>query len=72
MEKLNQQAHASARDKSDEFVLEAFLTFDKLPTLVYDLILSEQWREKVYPYLEADIVGDRRCRSIRRSIAPSR
>ena len=57
MEKLNQQAHASARDKSDEFVLEAFLTFDKLPTLVYDLILSEQWREKVYPYLEADIVG---------------
>ena len=32
IEKLNQQAHASARDKSDEFVLEAFLTFDKLGT----------------------------------------
>ena len=38
IEKLNQQAHASARDKSDEFVLEAFLTFDKSATLIYDLI----------------------------------
>ena len=59
LEKLNMQAHASARDKSDEFVLEAFLTFDKMGALIYDLILSEQWRERVYPFLEADVVGAR-------------
>ena len=58
IEKLNQQAHASARDKSDEFVLEAFLTFDKLGCLIYDLILIETWREKVYPLLRAGIVGE--------------
>mmetsp|Transcript_1503 Transcript_1503/g.4396 ORF Transcript_1503/g.4396 Transcript_1503/m.4396 type:complete len:543 (-) Transcript_1503:1108-2736(-) len=57
LEKLNQQAHASARDKHDEFVLEAFLTFDKLGALVYDLILVETWRERVYPLLEDLICG---------------
>ena len=57
IEKLNQQAHASARDKSDEFVLEAFLTFDKLGTLIYDLILIETWRERVYPLLVEHLVG---------------
>lgn len=57
VEKLNQQAHASARDKSDEYVLEAFLTFDKLGTLIYDLILIEAWRERVYPLLVDHLVG---------------
>jgi hypothetical protein len=39
MEKLNLQAHQSARGHTDEFVLEAFITFDKLPFLVRDVIL---------------------------------
>ena len=30
LERLNLQAHQSAQGKTDEFVLEAFLTFDKV------------------------------------------
>lgn len=57
IERLNQQAHASAREKSDEFVLEAMVTFDKMETLVYDLVLVEAWREHVFPLLKTDICG---------------
>ena len=77
IEKLNQQAHASARDKSDEFVLEAFLTFDKLGTLIYDLILIETWRERVYPLLVEHLVGGgeneaTRSRAMRTTWKPNR
>lgn len=51
LERLNRQAHVSASEKSDEFVLEAMLTFQKMPVLVYDLILIEAWRERVLPDL---------------------
>ena len=38
--------------------MEAFLTFEKLGTLIYDLILVETWRERVYPLLLDLIVGE--------------
>jgi hypothetical protein len=55
LEKLNLQAHQSARAHSDEFVLEAFITFDKLPCLIRDLLLVDVWREQVLPLLLDDI-----------------
>lgn len=36
LEQLNLQAHQSAQQAGDEFVLEAFVTFDKLKVNVYD------------------------------------
>lgn len=57
LEKLNLQAHQSAASNSDEYVLEAFLTFNKVETLIHDLLLIEIWKESVYPLLLDDIAG---------------
>ncbi|KAJ8614488.1 hypothetical protein CTAYLR_000743 [Chrysophaeum taylorii] len=74
LERLNKQAHISARAKSDEFVLEAMLTFNKMSVLIYDLVLLEAWRERVFPLVEPEIAGGtsgsvddqrRRCRTLR-------
>lgn len=50
-EQLNLAAHATARTNSDNYVLAAALTFDKLPILVHSLLSVEVWREHVYPCL---------------------
>jgi hypothetical protein len=56
-EKLNIQAHQNAMSNSDEYVLEAFLTFNKLEVLIYDLLLIEAWKENVYPLLLDKLAG---------------
>jgi zinc finger MYND domain-containing protein 10 len=57
LEKLNLQAHQSAQSQSDEFVLESFLTFSKLETLIYDLLVIEAWKEYVFPLLVERLAG---------------
>ena len=57
LEKLNIQAHQNAMTNSDEFVLEAVLTFNKLDTLIHDLLLIETWKENVYPLLLEKLTG---------------
>ncbi len=57
LEKLNLQAHHNAASNSDEYVLEAFLTFNKLDVLIHDLILIDIWKESIYPLIVNDIVG---------------
>jgi len=55
--KLNQQAHENAMSNSDEYVLEAILTFDKIEILIHDLLLIEIWKESVYPLLLEELAG---------------
>lgn len=43
--KLNLQAHQSAMARSDEYVLEALMTFEKLGVVVHELLAIEAWRE---------------------------
>jgi hypothetical protein len=57
VERLNLQAHQSALGNSDEYVLEALLTFDKLDFLVHDLLVIEAWKENVYPCLLDRVAG---------------
>lgn len=57
LEKLNVQAHQSAMSNSDEYVLEALMTFEKLPVLINDLIVIEAWKEFVYPRLLDRVAG---------------
>lgn len=57
VEKLNLQAHQNAMINSDEYVLEAILTFNKLEVLIHDLLLIEAWKENVYPYLLDKVAG---------------
>jgi hypothetical protein len=51
IEKLNLQAHHSAMSNSDEFVLEAISTYQKMGTLIHNLIVIETWKEFVFPKL---------------------
>lgn len=59
LENLNLQAHQSARSHTDEFVLESFITFDKLPFLIRDLLLVDCWREHVFPRIVKDLAERR-------------
>ncbi|KAL7751407.1 Zinc finger MYND domain-containing protein 10 [Sorochytrium milnesiophthora] len=51
LEKLNLQAHYNVATNVEEFVTEAFVTFDKTNTVIYDLLVSECWKAKVFPLL---------------------
>jgi len=51
VEKLNQQAVASATCQTDEFVKEYLITHDKVSVLVHNLITTEVWKEKVFPII---------------------
>jgi len=50
VEKLNQQAVASATCQTDEFVKEYLVTHEKIPVLISNLITTEVWKEKVFPH----------------------
>ncbi|EGD72471.1 hypothetical protein PTSG_11593 [Salpingoeca rosetta] len=52
LEKLNMQAHVNAMLNQDDFIKEAFISFDKANVLIYELVVMEVWREKVKPLLE--------------------
>lgn len=40
------QAHYNAMSHSDEFVMEALVSYDRLTTLVHELLVIEVWRDK--------------------------
>ncbi|KAA0147302.1 hypothetical protein FNF27_07038 [Cafeteria roenbergensis] len=63
LERLNAQAHVNARNRSDPFVLEALITFDKLPTVVQMLVTAEAWIDRVFPRLEGRLPDDRSMRA---------
>merc|ERR1711907_14313 len=51
IDRLNVQAHHSVANQTDEFVVEALITFDKLPLLVHELVLMETWKSRAMPQL---------------------
>ncbi|KAJ3043064.1 Zinc finger MYND domain-containing protein 10 [Rhizophlyctis rosea] len=53
LEKLNIQAHANAVSQSEEYVTEALVTFDKIPNLIHDLLVTETWKSKIFPSLHS-------------------
>ena len=36
---------------SDEYVMESFVTFDKMKSIIYDLLMTEVWKENIFPHL---------------------
>lgn len=54
-EKLNWTAHNQAKEGYDEYVVDQINTGEKLPTLIYDLILIEVWKMKIWPLVKAKI-----------------
>ncbi|KAL2090946.1 hypothetical protein ACEWY4_013209 [Coilia grayii] len=51
IEKLNMQAILNASATQEEFVQELFVSSGKIPTLVYEMILIEVWKQKIFPIL---------------------
>eukprot|EP00750_Incisomonas_marina_P002104 INCI12085.1.p1 GENE.INCI12085.1~~INCI12085.1.p1 ORF type:complete len:658 (-),score=153.55 INCI12085.1:14-1987(-) len=49
---LNLQAHHCVKAKSDNFVLESLVTFDKIALLIRELLVVEAWRVQVFPRLK--------------------
>jgi hypothetical protein len=63
IERLNAQAHVNARNKSDPFVLESLITFEKLPTLIKMLVSAEAWIDRIFPSVQATIPAGRSMRA---------
>nr|XP_020453738.1 zinc finger MYND domain-containing protein 10 [Monopterus albus] len=51
IEKLNMQAILNASAMHDEFVKELLVSYEKIPVLVHEMILTEVWKQKVFPIL---------------------
>ncbi len=54
LEQMNVAAHANARSSSDDFVLAALLTFEKLPLLIHELCAIARFRQSVLPCIVND------------------
>lgn len=55
IEKLNWTAHNQAKEGLDEYVVDQFNSQEKLPLLVYDLMLIEVWKERIWPLVKPKI-----------------
>ncbi|XP_065669774.1 zinc finger MYND domain-containing protein 10 isoform X4 [Hydra vulgaris] len=53
IQKLNMQAVLNVSSCADEFVKDFLVSYNKMIILIYDLIKSEVWTEKVFPYLKS-------------------
>jgi hypothetical protein len=56
IEKLNWTAHSQAKEGYDEFVVDQFNMLEKVQFLIYDLIITEGWKERVWPLVKAKLV----------------
>merc|ERR1711959_316373 len=59
LDRLNVQAHHNVVSQTDEFVVEALISFDKLPVLVHELILIETWKHMCMPLLKEDFAASK-------------
>merc|ERR1712166_513907 len=57
LDRLNVQAHHNVVSQTDEFVVEALISYEKLPVVVHELILSETWKDACMPKLQEDFVA---------------
>lgn len=55
IDRLNIQAHKNAMGGTDEFVMDSFVTLDKMNTLVFELLSAEAWKQKVFPIIKQDV-----------------
>eukprot|EP00210_Caulerpa_lentillifera_P005031 g4805.t1 len=55
IEKLNLQAHVNARNRSEEFVLAFLTSYDKISSLVHELLVIEGWKNNVFPLLRGHL-----------------
>lgn len=57
IEKLNVQSHHNARAHADEFVKDLLVSYDKVTTLVHELLLMEVWMGKLLPLMKKHLAS---------------
>jgi hypothetical protein len=55
LERLNMQAVKNALTGTDDFVLEYFVTYDKIGDIIKELLISRHWKNTVYPLIKGQI-----------------
>ena len=55
IEKLQAVAHYQAEDKTDEYVVDLLNTYDKVGTVIQNLVVIEAWKEHVFPLVQDKI-----------------
>jgi hypothetical protein len=60
IELLNIQAHHNVSANQDEFVVEAFISFEKIPVLIHELIITESWKLKIAPLIEDELIKNQK------------
>lgn len=53
IEKINMQAVLNASAQEDEFVKDFLISCDKLSVIIHDLLVTEVWKQKVFPEILA-------------------
>jgi hypothetical protein len=43
--------------KSPEYIMEISVTYDKIKVLIYELIVSEEWKKNILPLIKQDILN---------------
>mmetsp|Transcript_20769 Transcript_20769/g.37819 ORF Transcript_20769/g.37819 Transcript_20769/m.37819 type:complete len:626 (-) Transcript_20769:21-1898(-) len=56
VERLNFTAHSQAKEGHDEYVVDQLNMQEKVPVLIYDLILINVWKEKLWPLVKSRLV----------------
>ena len=55
LEKFNMQAVKNALAGGDDYILEFFVTFDKISDIIKELLISRHWKMTVYPIIKNEI-----------------
>ena len=55
LERLNMQAVKNALAGTDDFILEFFVTYDKIGDIIKELLISRHWKSTVYPLIKGQI-----------------
>jgi len=55
LERLNMQAVKNALAATDDFILEFFVTYDKIIDIIKELLISRHWKSNVYPLIKDQI-----------------
>jgi hypothetical protein len=55
MSKLNLQAHVQVQNQLEETIVGEIISQNKISIIVHHLLSIETWKEKVFPFLIADL-----------------
>lgn len=53
---LNLQAHINALMRGDEYVMESLASLDKVKLLIFETLVCDVWREKLFPLMRPRLV----------------